>query len=110
FENQRALSRADLERYAARVGMDVAALGRALDDGTHRARIEEDQARASRAGARGTPGFFLNGRMLMGAQPYEELERVVREEIALTRRDLARGVPRAELYARRMQDAVERAD
>ncbi|MCZ7685472.1 MAG: thioredoxin domain-containing protein [Sandaracinaceae bacterium] len=110
FEDQQALSRSDLERYAAQVGMDVGELSRALDGHTHRARVEADQALAARAGARGTPGFFINGRQLMGAQPYEEFDRVVREEIALARRDLARGVPRLALYARRMERAVERAE
>jgi protein-disulfide isomerase len=108
FENQYALSRSDLERYASRVGLDMAALARALDAHTHAARVEADEELASRVGAQGTPNFFINGRPFRGAQPYEAFEEVVREEIALARRELARGVPRAELYARRMRGASDR--
>jgi protein-disulfide isomerase len=109
FDNRQALSRADLEQYATRVGMNVADLGRALDDDEHEARLRTDEEVAQRVGARGTPTFFVNGRVIPGAQPFERFDELVREEIALARRDLARGVPRAELYARRMRDAAEAA-
>lgn len=98
FENQRALSRADLERYGALVGMNVAELSRALDDRRHRAAVEADSALAARLGARGTPAFFLNGRVLMGAQPYHVFEALVFEEMATARAALERGLPREALY------------
>jgi protein-disulfide isomerase len=62
---------------------------------------------AARAHARGTPAFFVNGRVLMGAQPFEEFDSVVREEIALARRAMERGVERGRLYAHFMRNARE---
>ncbi|MBX3248268.1 MAG: thioredoxin domain-containing protein [Myxococcales bacterium] len=109
FENQRQLGRSELEGYAAALGMDVAQVRRALDDGTHRASIEEDQRAAARLGARGTPGFFINGRKLMGAQPYDNFDEIVREELALARAEVAQGVPASAVYARRMQGALTEA-
>lgn len=107
FENQRALSRADLEIYARQVGADPQRFAAALDSHTHRARIREDQAVTQRLGARGTPAFFINGRPLMGAQPYEAFSAIVREEVTLARRALERGVPRATYYAALMERARE---
>ena len=70
FENQQALSRADLEKYAQELGLDVAKFKAALDSNTHEAKIKADQAaRGAKLGARGTPAFFINGRFLSGAQP-----------------------------------------
>lgn len=109
FESQRALGRDDLERYGAQLGMSLPALRRALDDREHDAHIQSDQREAQRAGAQGTPSFFINGRLLRGAHPYEEFERVVREEIAVARAIEEHGVPRERVYARLMQDAVEAA-
>lgn len=107
FENQRALSRADLERYGASAGLDPVELVRALDAHTHRARIEADQGIAARVGARGTPAFFINGRVLMGAQPYEQFATLVREEIATARRAMEGGVRQGELYAYFMRHAQD---
>lgn len=107
FENQDALARTDLERYAAEVGLDVAALGRALDEHTHQDRIRADQREAERVGLRGTPSFLINGRTFLGAQPYEQFEAVVREEIAIAERLMERGTPRGALYASFMRGALE---
>ncbi|MFI5179306.1 MAG: DsbA family protein, partial [Vicinamibacterales bacterium] len=35
------------------------------------------------AGVNGTPAFFINGRVLSGAQPFEEFKRVIEEELEL---------------------------
>ncbi|MCC7540923.1 MAG: thioredoxin domain-containing protein, partial [Deltaproteobacteria bacterium] len=71
----------------------------ALDNHTHQARIQQDMQLAARLGARGTPAFFINGRQLMGAQPYEEFKRIIDEEITRANRVLATGVQRTRLYA-----------
>ena len=34
------------------------------------------------AGVNGTPAFFINGRMLSGAQPFEAFKRIIDEELA----------------------------
>jgi protein-disulfide isomerase len=33
------------------------------------------------AGVNGTPAFFINGRMLSGAQPFETFKRIIDEEL-----------------------------
>jgi protein-disulfide isomerase len=83
FANQRALERGDLERYAQSVGgVNLAQLRRALDDHRHRARIRADVDAVGDAGARiGTPSFFIDDRLLQGAQPIEAFEAAIAEEL-----------------------------
>jgi protein-disulfide isomerase len=72
FQNQKALSRANLEKFAEQVGgIDMKAFKAALDSGKHKGAVDADIAAVSKAGARiGTPSFFINGKLLQGAQPY----------------------------------------
>jgi len=62
FENQKAIKRPDLELYAEQLGMDMAKFRAALNSGKHKAQIKKDMAEGSRAGVRGTPSVFINGR------------------------------------------------
>ena len=71
----------DLERYAGQVGLDLAAFGRCLSGGVHRAAVQRDLDEGARLGVAGTPGFFINGRPLSGAQPFEVFVRVIEEEL-----------------------------
>jgi protein-disulfide isomerase len=85
FANQGALGRADLERYAEELGrIQMSRFRRALDRRTHRALVEGDVAAIAALGARiGTPSFFINGRLMQGAQPIEAfvglIDRALRE-------------------------------
>ncbi len=84
FENQRALSPEDLEHYAELSGADGRRVRASLLDHRHQAAVRDDIAAFTASGARaGTPSFFINGRMLRGAQPYERfraaVERALRE-------------------------------
>lgn len=98
FANQRALDRSDLERYAQELGLDMTAFRQALDAGTYKARIAEDQALAERVNARGTPNLFVNGRQIVGARPFEDFEPVIREEIEKARKIVAQGVSPLNAY------------
>ena len=105
FENQRALDRPSLERYAGQLGLDVARFSAALDAGTHDAAIASDVALAERLGARGTPIFYVNGRIVQGAQPLPVFVEAV--EAALERADAerSRGTPAADVYRALMHEA-----
>lgn len=62
------------------------------------AALQADQALASDVDANGTPTFFINGRLLAGAQPYEAFSKVVDEQLARAKALQAAGVPQAKLY------------
>ena len=47
----------------------------------HSAGIESDMAQAEKLGLSGTPAFFVNGRLLTGAQPLEGFAKIIDEEL-----------------------------
>ena len=79
FQNQKTLSRENLEKFAQQVGgVDMKAFKAALDSGKHKAAVDADIAAIAKAGARiGTPSFFINGKLLQGAQPYPAFKAAV---------------------------------
>jgi protein-disulfide isomerase len=99
FANQQDLGAAGLEQRAAELGMDLAAFRAALDKHAAKARVEADLALGRQLGVRGTPSFFIDGRPLVGAQPFDAFKQIIDDELARANRLLARGLPRAELYA-----------
>jgi len=71
-----------LTRLAREIDMDVVAFQQCLSTGKHRSDIDRDIQEASSLGVTGTPGFFINGRLISGAQPYEGFAQVINEELA----------------------------
>lgn len=78
FENQKALTRTDLEKYAEEMGCDMAKFKAALDNGTHTKFVEADMAVAEQAGIRGTPASVINGYFVSGAQPAPQFEKIIK--------------------------------
>jgi protein-disulfide isomerase len=105
FANQQNILRPDLEKYAGEIGLDVGKFKAALDSGSGKARVQQDLALATQIGVQGTPNFYINGRNLQGAQPFEEFKKVIDEEIVRANKILARGVPIGQLYATFMSGA-----
>lgn len=110
FANQKALTRADLEKYAGQAGLDVGKVKAALDGNKYQSAIAADQELATKLDARGTPAFFINGRKLMGAQPFEEFKKVIDEEIKTAEKLEDKGVKGSAIYAALMKDAKEKAE
>jgi protein-disulfide isomerase len=104
FASAPALDRPDLERVARDAGVDVAAVGTALDQGKHMDRIRRDQAQCQALGVNSTPTLFINGRKVVGALPVEQLKPVVEEELKKAEALVASGVAAKDVYAK----AIER--
>jgi protein-disulfide isomerase len=79
-------SDATLTRYATTAGLDVAAFTACLAAPETRAAIQRDVAQGEALGLSSTPGFFINGREVRGAQPLEAFVSVIDEELRGTRR------------------------
>ncbi len=85
FGQQRDLSRNTLVAHAQAIGLDVARFQRDLDDPKLDADVERDLAEARELGITGTPAFFINGRLLSGAQPYSAFRNEIERELARRR-------------------------
>jgi protein-disulfide isomerase len=107
FQNQKALGREDLEKYAQQVGLDLSAFRQALDTNKHEAAIKQDQEVAAKLGARGTPAFFINGRKLMGAQPYEQFKELIDDEVRRAQALVGTGVAKNRIYAEITKNALD---
>jgi protein-disulfide isomerase len=82
FANQGALGEDKLKEYAKDVGLDGAKFDQCLADKQFKAAIDKDIADGSKVGVNGTPAFFINGRMLSGAQPFEKFKEVIDDELS----------------------------
>ncbi len=100
FANQSALERADLERYAAAQGVNMARFNDALDRHIHQPAIDADAALATSLGANGTPNFFINGHPLTGAQPIDRFADAIDNARSAALSALGTGTPRSQLYNR----------
>ena len=106
FTNQSNLTRADLEKYAGELGLDMAKFKAALDSQKFKDRIDAEQKSVVALGAGGTPAFFINGRKLSGAQPFEKFKSIIDEEKAKAEKLLASGVSATALYDKLIENGA----
>lgn len=86
FKNQTALSNEAYERWATELGLDLKKFRDSIQSRRNFVRIQQDSAEGSKAGAGGTPTFFVNGEILVGAQPFETFKATIdRQLLALAK-------------------------
>lgn len=86
FADQTKLSDDGLKQSAAALGMDAKRFNTCFDSRKYKAQVEADIKDGNEAGVSGTPAFFINGRMLTGAQPFEAFKRIIDEELELKKK------------------------
>ncbi len=96
---------AALAGVAKDAGLDVDRALRATQKRAHRPALDEDADLAEEVEVTGTPTFFVNGRKLVGAQPFEAFVPIVEEQLAAARAVAARGVPASKVYETLQQGA-----
>lgn len=70
-----------LSRMAAEAGLDTARFNSCLAGTDARAAVQRDVDEGVRFGVDGTPGFFVNGRMLSGNQPMQTFVTMIDDEL-----------------------------
>ncbi len=83
FENQRGLNKAAYKKFAAELKLDTEKFNTCLDAGTFKNDVVLDHQQGTQVGVTGTPAFFINGRFLNGAQPFEAFKAIIDEELQL---------------------------
>jgi len=78
-------SPAELGSLARQTGLDLPSFEACLSSGKHAAAVERDVSEGAQAGVTGTPAFYINGRMIGGAQPIEQFVRIIEEELGQRR-------------------------
>ena len=82
YANGGHFSDSDLRGLADRIGLDTERFGADLATAVPATRVARDADAARTAGITATPAFFVNGRMIDGAQPFDAFKRVIDEELA----------------------------
>jgi protein-disulfide isomerase len=82
FAAQDKLKPEDLKAHATAIGLDMDKFNKCLDSGSRTGEWTKDMKEGEAYGVSSTPAFFVNGRMIVGAQPYEEFSAVVEDELA----------------------------
>ena len=77
FANQREMSPEKYVEYAAQLGLDVDRFKRDMASADVRRKVDADAAEAASLGVTGTPGFFINGKFLSGARPFDSFKKVI---------------------------------
>jgi protein-disulfide isomerase len=81
FEIQPKLEDADLEKAAGELQLNVDKVKAAIKDKKYKKEIDADAELGEDVQASGTPHFFVNGRRLVGAQPFEKFQKIIDEEV-----------------------------
>jgi protein-disulfide isomerase len=79
------LSATRLDAVADELGLDRKKFDACMNNDTFVARIDKDLADGSALGIDGTPVFYVNGRLLDGAQPFEKFKEIIDEELSLAK-------------------------
>jgi protein-disulfide isomerase len=74
FAHQDALDEDGLTTHARKAGVNMERYTACLRAKSTRARVQRDLDEGRRYGITGTPTFFINGRPIRGAQPYEQIK------------------------------------
>jgi protein-disulfide isomerase len=82
FQNPDKLTDADLKEHAAATGIDATKFSACIASAEAKDAVDLDVKDANSAGVKATPTFFINGRTLEGAQPFDEFKRLIDEELA----------------------------
>lgn len=71
FENQdKVVDVENLKQFASDIGLNTATFNSCLDSEKYGSEVDSDTSYGRSVGVTGTPSFFINGKKVVGAQPY----------------------------------------
>ena len=109
FANQSQLSEAKYEEWARQAGLDLKKWRADKDSPEIAALIAKDSAYGQSVGADGTPSFFINGKAVSGAMPFDTFKTVIDEQIKKADELLKKGVKHEKLYQALVDENVKAA-
>jgi protein-disulfide isomerase len=69
----------ELKRWASDITLDTTAFNACLDEERHKDEVSKDYKDLEGLGLEGTPIFFVNGRVLVGAHPFATFQKVIED-------------------------------
>jgi hypothetical protein len=86
FEKAPELDRPALDELAQQLGLDMARYKKAMDEQTHLPELQENLDRIHELDIWSTPTTIINGRVIKGAQPYENYKKIIDEALGKSSR------------------------
>lgn len=71
----------DFKQWAADLGLDTVKFNNCYDNKEHQNLVDEDQQAGTAVGVSGTPTFYINGKQLVGAQPFSAFQAAIDAEL-----------------------------
>ena len=81
FADQQKMDRDTYLGYAKALKLDMKKFTEAMDKKSGQPAIDADVAEMKAIGIQGTPGFFVNGKFLSGAKPFNEFAKAINAEL-----------------------------
>jgi protein-disulfide isomerase len=82
FDDQSKLDEPGLDATALKLGLEEKSFKSCLASGKHKVQVSQDEEDGKKAGVSGTPGFFIAGIFVNGAQPAADFEKIIDAELA----------------------------
>lgn len=72
------------KEYAKGLGLNQKDFDSCLDSGKYKSRVDETTKQANELGVSGTPSFFINGKLLVGAQQFTVFKAILDKDLRVT--------------------------
>lgn len=82
FENQAALGTENYKKWAAELELDTKKFNECVDTQKYASEVRKDFSDGAAVGVQGTPAFFIDGRLISGAQPYPVFEQAIEQALS----------------------------
>lgn len=82
FANQDSLDAEGLKKMAKKVGLKADAFEKCLGENKYLAQVKADMEEGRKVKVKSTPTFFINGKLINGAQPLDVFSEIIDEEMA----------------------------
>ena len=79
FEQQSLLDPEGIKGFAKKINLDIDKFEKCIKSGKYAPYVEKNIAEGKKIGVKSTPTFFINGRIINGAQSLEVFEEEIRQ-------------------------------
>lgn len=81
-ENQVAFNKDNLKQFASNLNLDTDQFNECLDTGKYTSVVQQEYQMSQQIGVSSTPTFILNGRPVVGAQPFEVFQQQIQTALS----------------------------
>lgn len=81
FENQADLSKKNLITWAEELELDMTEFNNCIDTSKYASKVKQGMVEGQKVGVKGTPSVLIEDELVVGAQPFENFEKVIEKKL-----------------------------